>query len=126
MKNHKEFMQALLDGYTLIDPNGGKIKLNKDGMVGDMNGWLTPNGVGNYKWFEIYTPMATPEEFAGFSIPGSHDNLSRMNLPNNLGETHADNFKKFKTEKTYLTSADSNLRPILDRVAKFIDKLRGV
>jgi len=128
MKNHREFMQALISGKTLIDVNDVKIKLNKDGMVGDMNGWLTPDGVGNYKWFEIYTVMDTPETFAALSGHKLFDPATDVDpvMPANLGATQATDIEKYKKEKTYLTSPDSKLRPLLDGIAKFIDKVKGI
>ena len=36
------------------------------------------------------------------------------------------NHKEFKDTKVYLTGPDSKLRPFLDAIAKFIDKLKGI
>ena len=72
-------------------------------------------------------PWMHPDKFSAFKITGlrsmSEDDLL---VPPLLGKNKAEEYAKFIEEnKIYLTSPDSKLRPILDRVAKWIDNVRG-
>lgn len=56
MKNHKEMMQALVDGHTLTDDDGAILKIDKTGNVVNESNFFVHTFLVAYKDFKIKKP----------------------------------------------------------------------
>ena len=116
MESHKAFMQALVNGETLVR-NGNFIMLGKDGQLVDEQGWLVPEGVlFNYEGYKIYNSGTI----------GNHNLFDPATdvtplVPINLVQPQIEEF-----EEDYLTTDDSKLRTVLDTIARWVDKAKGI